>query len=791
MNFMKKRGYIIFLNLIIILSLSRSSTDFIYTHRYNGNPPSSDISSKSIFIFGAMYGPSELDPHVANLNSFNVIGQVCEGLYRYNLSDPSLGIVPNLATALGIWSSDKKNYTVSLRHNVTFHDGTKFNATAVKFSFDRLTYFIEQGFCRKGELYYYWDISSMSSKLIINRTEVINEYTIKLVLDAPYPPLPALLCFYGSYILSPSSTNATTPINIATGDLIGTGPFMYDGNEYYVEVNFHAFEDYWRGKADIETMKFSVITDSNAKHAALLAGNIDFLRQPLTSWIPTFEGDPYITVLDAGNKGGVIQYLGMNNMRINQTIRHAISSAINYSYIIEEIRERYAFRLKSPIPNGILDANDSFNVSVYDLTWARLLMRSMFPAETAGLNMSTEETNSNWRDLTASSPLLIYNYTYNIGNPTREAILPLLQDNLSEIGIKVTDAGMTWQMFYNRLYELEGLHRNHLELYWLGWEPKYNDPINYINPLFTNRTISSNGVQYNNPQVQLWMEEAVVETDKAKRQELYNKIQKQIVEVDKPWAFGYILKLYYAHHKDLTGFQPNALDMISFYECKWNRSVSYEIEISHPADITYYVGSTGNNITWIITGDPLLNPTYYVYRNNTLNETNSWESSIPVVINIDGLPIGSYEYRIEAHNGEVIEEDVVMVIVSLGTEISHPADVTYVEGSIGNSIIWNITAYKLINSIYYMYRNNTLNNTNSWESGVPINISVDGLSTGVYEYRIEAHNGDDIVEDIVILSVIPKEEDQELKIIPGYPIIVLFGISFLILSYIYEKTRIK
>ncbi len=636
-----------------------SFTDFTYSHQYNAKSLSGDAPSRSTFIFGVMYKAKDLDPHVAaDLASFDVINQVCEGLYRYNLSDPSLEIVPNLATTQGVWSLDKKDYTVTLRQNVTFHDGTKFNATAVKFSFDRLAYFIEQGFCNIEELYYY------NFKLIINRTEIIDEYTIKFVLNFPYAPFHALLCISPSYILSPSSTNPTVPIDIATGDLVGTGPFVYDGYVSGVEVNFYVFVNYWRGKAEIETMKFSVITDSNARNAALLASDIDFLRDPLTSWLPTFEANPNITVLDSGNQGYVIQYLGMNNVRINKTIRHAISSAINYSYIIEEVREGNAVRLKSPIPSGILYANDSLNVSVYDLYSARLLMRSMFPTETVMLNMSNLETNSDWRDLATSSPLLTYNYTYNIGNPTREAMLPLLQDNLPEIGIKVIDAGMTWSGFTDRLDEMEGLTRNHLQLFWFGASSDYNDPFNYINPLFTNRTVASNGVQYNNPQVQLLMEEAVVETDKAKRQELYNKIQEQIVEVDKPWAFGYIPKLYYAHHKDLTGFQPNALDIILFYECKWNRTVIREIEISHPADITYYVGSTGNNITWIITGVSLLNPIYYVYRNNTLNDTNSWESGVPVVINIDGLPVGSCEYRIEAHNGDEVLEDVVIVTVN-------------------------------------------------------------------------------------------------------------------------------
>ncbi|GAG99671.1 unnamed protein product, partial [marine sediment metagenome] len=92
------------------------------------------------------YGIGDLDPHFTwELTSMGVIEQVCEGLYAYDLGDPSLRITPRLALDHGTWSASNLEYTVHLRQGITFHDGTLFDAYAVKFSFDRLKYFMTEG----------------------------------------------------------------------------------------------------------------------------------------------------------------------------------------------------------------------------------------------------------------------------------------------------------------------------------------------------------------------------------------------------------------------------------------------------------------------------------------------------------------------------------------------------------------------------------------------------------------------------------------------------------------------
>ena len=277
---MKNKKYCIVLIIFsLLLTISLINND-----RNIDSWPANDkihLSSKPmeqvLFKVGVPYGPSDIDPHyIWSMSPFYFIDQVCEGLFAYNLSDPDNSIIPNLALS-GTWNPAATEYTCILRQGVTFHDGTPFNASAVIFNWNRLNWALNvtgthtnpDDISQFHELYELPDGSPIVASITKN-----NDYNITFVLNDPYVPFDALLCFSGSYMLSPSSTPATAYIDIATGDLVGTGPFVYDNYTHGVEVNFHAFDNYWKGKANITEMRFQIISDSNARHAALLAGDV-------------------------------------------------------------------------------------------------------------------------------------------------------------------------------------------------------------------------------------------------------------------------------------------------------------------------------------------------------------------------------------------------------------------------------------------------------------------------------------------------------------------------------------
>jgi len=560
-------------------------------------------------VFGTMYLPVDLDPQVAwDSASGDVIDQVTEGLFAYDLSDPQLAIIPRLATADGVYTDGGKNYTVPLRSGVTFHDGTPFNATAVQWNWDRMAWCLnttgtnDEGITQIEELYVWPDGTP-----IVNHTVVMSETSIRFVLNAPYAPFQALLCFSGSYIQSPASTPQDAYLVTASSELVGTGPWVYDNYEAGVEVLMHAYPAYYGGwsHTGITKLVFSGITDSNARNLALLSEDIQFLDDPHASFHTQFAADAGTTMVGDDpveeKQSLVTQYMGMNNVLINLTYRKAISYAVDYAYITDEIQEGTADRLESPIPEGILMGNWSSQEATYDLAQARTLMQSMG----YGYNSSIDDNPvpwTGWYNATTNydnpfdldyDPVWEYaathgraarsvSFTYNIGNQMREDMLALLMRDLPRIGISVHGNGMTWGEFIYRLYEVGNLNRDLLELYWIGWGPDYNDPSNFINPLFTNRSVASNGAQYNGylaaieagrdplvlwDNVQLLMEAGLAETSAVIRAQYYARIQTLLVEEDMPWIYGYSSKVFDAYVVALEGFQTNTMGKVWFYPC--------------------------------------------------------------------------------------------------------------------------------------------------------------------------------------------------------------------------------
>ncbi|KKM64034.1 hypothetical protein LCGC14_1505450 [marine sediment metagenome] len=587
-------------------------------------------ASTNTLVVGTMYGPIDLDPIYAwDSASIDVIDQVVEGLYAYDLGDPSLALIPRLASAMGTWNVGATEYTVPLRTGVKFHDGTDFNAYAVVAHWDRIEWALNTTgsntvvVTQVAELYKFPDGTPIVDHVTDN-----GDNTVTFFLNGPYIPFVALLCFSASYIQSPTyiTSLSNTYIDTSTEIIVGTGPFKYISYEAGVEVLFDAFDDYWGGRATLDHIVLSEIIDANARNAALLSGDIDLLLVPMNAMLQVYNFTTGIT-LEQGPLGTVTQYLGMNNNLINRTWREAISYAIDYEYILDELRLGNAERMKSPIPQGIMYADDTNAVATLDLVHARTIMQSM--GFGVGFNINND---AEWE----AASFKTYNYTYNIGNSFREDMLVLLQDNLAKIGITITDAGGTWPAFVDRLNDVPAGARNELELFFIGWGPNYNDPSNFINPLFTNRSVASNAADYNgylaaiedgrdpfalNDNVQLLMEAAISETNAVTRAGYYGRIQELLTTRDFPWAFCYVSKSFRAYVDGMTGYDLNPMGREWWYPISFT-SIADSLSITTPDSSSSWKIDTIHSITWTSTGS-IANVMIDLYWKGTFNTTIS------------------------------------------------------------------------------------------------------------------------------------------------------------------------
>ncbi|MFW9818143.1 MAG: ABC transporter substrate-binding protein [Candidatus Thorarchaeota archaeon] len=505
--------------------------------------------------YGTGSGPVSLDPHdVWDSASIDVIDQVVETLFAYNLSDSEHKIIPRLAKDFGTWSSEGLTYTVSLRQGITFHDGYEFNASAVWWNFKRLAHFMNVSGtlphgtrrCIFSTLYEWPD-----GKPVINSTNILNEYEIEFKLNRIFAPFEALLCFSGSGIMSPDSTPEEDYIDLMTGDLVGTGPFiydLYDGSE----VIFHKYEDYWDGPANIDELTFFITPDATQ---SLLDGNVDFINDIDTSRIEDLKGNTDITFVDAGNTT-ITYFFTMNNTKISDPyIRRAISYAIDYNYIIDDLLEGHYSRLKSPVPDGILYANSTLNFPELNYTEARKAMQA------AGYGLELDPTypglnEAQWEAAT----FLTYNYTYNIESITRANLGSTLQNNLTQIGIRIILEGVDIEEWIRRIF----IERRKLDITLLGWGQDYNDPSDYLYYLFGKDSLSNFG-QVDDDYLEQLITEGLNTIDHVARKKIYDKIQEYLVEDSMPYVWLFVPRNYDAYNNEFNGFQSNPMDKVWFH----------------------------------------------------------------------------------------------------------------------------------------------------------------------------------------------------------------------------------
>jgi peptide/nickel transport system substrate-binding protein len=485
-----------------------------------------------ILTYGMIRNPYSPDPLRAlfewDFFSYVVILQVMEGLFTIEYFDGTYNTINNLASDY-IWSPDGLNFTCFLKQNVKFHDGTPFDALAVKWNLDRIHRLVPYigG--------YLWHLPD-DSGWIINQTIIVDDYTVRFVLNQPFTPLRSLLASPMAFMLSPSSTPEDNFIVSITSDYCGTGPFMFESYTENVSLTLTRNPNYWRGPIELNKIIFKIIFDPTTRLDAMKSKELSM----------TFAGSPWTNenrTLLANTPGITVEYtdtmtqyyLFMNNVKINTTMRKAISFAFDYSSYIEEFMPYNETRSKSPIPKQLPYSNwEDFDVPYYNITKARKILIDANWNGTSGLPVNDDITSGNaWEFKAISSfPLAEYQFSYVNGDyGYTGAPLDSITENLAQIGVKVVPEPLSGYEFYGRLFETWGFNRSMLEeLYFLAYNPPYNDPHSVIYPLFSIKGINDNFAQVNDSLIQLWIEEASKEINSTLRDLLYYQIQERLIE---------------------------------------------------------------------------------------------------------------------------------------------------------------------------------------------------------------------------------------------------------------------
>ena len=301
---------------------------------------------------------TSMDPHYHNLSPNNsLLLHVYEPLI---LRDPNMKLKPGLAAS---WRAiDDLTWEFKLRRNVKFHDGTPFTAADVVATYKRVP-----------------NVPNSPSSYAtftkpIVETRVVDPYTVIFKTASPHVLLPSDLA--AVYIVPKAVAEKATTDDFNSGKAaIGTGPYKLAEFVHNSRIVLTANYGYWGGEEPWDKLTFKILSNSAARVAALLSGDVQLIETVPTSDIAKIAADRNFTVADKVSNRVI--YVHMNQWKADTSpfvtskdgkaldknpfrdarVRKALSMAINRDAIAERIMEKRA------IPAGQLLADSFFGTS--------------------------------------------------------------------------------------------------------------------------------------------------------------------------------------------------------------------------------------------------------------------------------------------------------------------------------------------------------------------------------------------------------------------------------------------
>ncbi|WP_375221436.1 ABC transporter substrate-binding protein [Symbiobacterium thermophilum] len=496
--------------------------------------PQQPAAQEKVLVWGRGGDSVSLDPiQVTDGESLKVTHQIYEGLLDY--APGSTEVVPVLATE---WeaSPDGLEWTFKLRQGVKFHDGTDFNAEAVKINFDRWRNTSDPLHVGGEFPYYSYMFGGFDEASNIQDVIVVDDYTVKFVLKNIQASFLQDIAMVPFAIASPKALQEN-PERL-NDHPVGTGPFRFvswtKGDRIVLEAN----PDYWGGKPAIDRLIYRSIPDNNARLVALQAGELDVMDGVEPAFLPTIQATGQFDIIERPPMN--IGYLAFNTQKPpfdNVLIRRAINHAINKEELNTAFYGGMGIPAVSPLPPSVWGHNPNVPKYEYDPEKAKELLAQ------AGYGPDNPLKTELWA-MPVPRPYM----------PQPERIGVAIQNYLREVGIEAEIVTYEWGTYL----EKTGMGEHTMAL--LGWTGDNGDPDNFLYVLLDKDNAvtpdAGNIAFYVNDEVHDLLIRARQTTDQAERTRLYEEAQVKIME-DAPWVPLMHTRVPIAVRKGITGYVPN------------------------------------------------------------------------------------------------------------------------------------------------------------------------------------------------------------------------------------------
>jgi len=282
--------------------------------------------------------PDSLDPQNTQSNPGEQVNRMMhENLLRFNAK---MQLEPALAES---WTASKDGltWTFKLRKGVKFHDGTAFDAKAVKYFFDRVLG-DEKPF--KASLY----------TPVVQGAEVVDDSTVRVILKQPFGAFLFIMAHSAGAIVSPTAHQKWGK------DLglhpVGTGPFKFvewvKGDHVTMERN----DAYWGGAPNLDRVVVKTVREDQARVLMLESGDADLIVNIPTEEIPRLRKDARFTIESSPTARALFITINVKKRPFDDVrVRQALNYAVNREAIVKELFQGNAQAISghvSPLQNG-------------------------------------------------------------------------------------------------------------------------------------------------------------------------------------------------------------------------------------------------------------------------------------------------------------------------------------------------------------------------------------------------------------------------------------------------------
>ena len=463
--------------------------------------------------------PRAVDPAYFDDGESAVVScNMYEGLYQYGKTDAKVS--PCLAKDLPEISDDGLVYTIKLNEGIKFHDGTDFNAEAVKKSIERQ---LEPN--RNSDMpYASFVFGEEEAGNGVETVEAVDDYTVKITMRAASAPFVKNLAMaLASPIVAPSAIEAATDGQAITTP-VGTGPYKFVDWTKGASVTLVANEDYWGEAPKTKNLVFKIIAEGNTRLTSLINGECDII-----SSVDPASADQ---IVDNGfelfsEDGMTINYMAFNTETgkcTDQEVRKAVAQAINVEEMVKSIYGEYATVANSVMPTWMAP-------------YAKDVKQTAYDPEAAKKTLADKGITS------------LQCITYTTARPYNQKggsdLANMIQGYLSAVGVELSITQYDWTTYKTKV------QTDPYDICFYGWTGDNGDPDNFMN-LLADTNWSMNVAHFQDDEYKALIAEGLKTPDGDARDAIYLQCEEMVAE-KQPWVL-------ISHSKNLLGYSPKVKD---------------------------------------------------------------------------------------------------------------------------------------------------------------------------------------------------------------------------------------